>query len=65
VPEDVAVVGFADLPIAEVFEPGLTTVAQPMMALGAAAVEMVLARLAGEMPEHRVLPHRLVLRESA
>jgi DNA-binding LacI/PurR family transcriptional regulator len=36
-----------------------------MMALGAAAVEMVLARLAGDVPEHRVLPHRLVLRESA
>lgn len=65
VPEDVAVMGFDDLPIAEVFEPGLTTVAQPMMALGAAAVEMVLARLAGDTPEHRVLPHRLVLRESA
>lgn len=65
VPDDVAVVGFDDVPIAEVFEPGLTTVAQPMLALGAASVELLLARLAGEAPGHRVLPHRLVLRESA
>jgi LacI family transcriptional regulator, repressor for deo operon, udp, cdd, tsx, nupC, and nupG len=65
VPDDVAVVGFDDLPIAEVFEPGLTTVAQPMPELGAAAVDMLLARMAGEHPAHRVLPHRLVLRQSA
>lgn len=65
VPDDVAVVGFDDVPIAEVFEPGLTTIAQPMLALGATAVDMLLARLAGESPGHRVLPHRLVLRESA
>lgn len=64
-PEDVAVVGFDDVPIAEVFEPSLTTVAQPMPALGAAAVEMLLAQLAGQSPAHRILPHRLVVRESA
>ncbi len=60
-----AVVGFDDVPIAEVFEPSLTTIAQPMLALGAAAVDMLLARMAGQSPGHRVLPHRLVLRESA
>lgn len=64
-PEDVAVVGFDNVPIAEVFEPGLTTVAQPMLALGAAAVEMLLAQLVGQSPSHRILPHRLVVRESA
>lgn len=64
-PEDVAVVGFDDVPIAEVFEPSLTTVAQPMPALGAAAVEMLLAQLAGQSPGHRILPHKLVVRESA
>ena len=65
VPDDMAVVGFDDVPIAEVFEPSLTTIAQPMLALGAAAVDMLLARMAGQSPGHRVLPHRLVLRESA
>lgn len=65
VPDDVAVVGFDDVPIAEVFEPGLTTIAQPMPALGAAAVDMLLECLAGGAPAHRVLPHRLVIRDSA
>ena len=49
----------------EVFEPGITTVAQPMPELGRVAVDMLLARLAGEAGASRVLPHRLVLRASA
>ena len=65
VPADVAVIGFDDEPIAEVFEPALTTVAQPLQGLGAAAVDLLLARLAGESPADVVLAHRLVLRDSA
>jgi DNA-binding LacI/PurR family transcriptional regulator len=65
VPEDIAVVGFDDIPIAEVFEPALTTIAQPMQELGAVAVELLLKRLAGEWPESRILPYTLKLRESA
>jgi LacI family repressor for deo operon, udp, cdd, tsx, nupC, and nupG len=57
--------GFDNVPIADIFEPGLTTVAQPMNELGAAAAEMLLALLNGERPEPRVLAHRLVLRQSA
>lgn len=65
VPDDVAVVGFDDIPIAEVFEPALTTVAQPMQALGAVAVELLLSRLSGATPVSRILPYTLTLRESA
>lgn len=65
VPDDVAVVGFDDIPIAEVFEPALTTIAQPMQALGAVAVELLLSRLAGGTPVSRILPYTLTLRESA
>lgn len=65
VPQDIAVMGFDNIPIAEVFEPGLTTIAQPMHELGRAACEMVLARLAGQRPEPQTLPHSLVVRESA
>lgn len=65
VPDDVAVVGFDDIPIAEVFEPALTTVAQPMQALGAIAVELLLSRLSGATPVSRILPYTLTLRESA
>ena len=65
VPQDVAVLGFDDVPIAAIFEPAVSTVAQPMAELGAAAVEMLLQRLKGETVASRVLPHRLVLRDSA
>lgn len=65
VPDDIAVVGFDNVPLSEVFEPGLTTIAQPMRELGAAATEMLLARLSGERPPSRTLAHTLVVRESA
>jgi DNA-binding LacI/PurR family transcriptional regulator len=65
VPQDVAVVGFDDLPLSAVFEPALTTIAQPMRQLGAAAAEMLLARLGGERPHPRTLAHTLVIRDSA
>jgi len=65
VPDDIAVMGFDNLPLSEVFEPGLTTIAQPMRELGAAACELLLARLAGDAPTSRTLAHTLVVRESA
>jgi LacI family transcriptional regulator, repressor for deo operon, udp, cdd, tsx, nupC, and nupG len=65
VPDDVAVVGFDNLPLAEVFEPGLTTIAQPMRELGIAAAEMLLERLSGGQPLSRTLAHTLAVRESA
>ena len=45
---DVALVGFDDLPLAAVLEPGLTVVAQDAAALGRAAAEQILARLGGD-----------------
>lgn len=65
VPDDIAVVGFDDLPVSAVFEPALTTVGQPMRELGARAAEILLARLSGEQPTSRILPHQLVVRDSA
>lgn len=65
VPDDIAVVGFDDLPLSAAFEPALTTVSQPMRDLGAQAAEILLARLAGEHPDSRTLPHQLVVRDSA
>jgi DNA-binding LacI/PurR family transcriptional regulator len=65
VPEDIAVVGFDDLPLSAVFEPALTTVSQPMRELGAQAAEILLARLNGARPASRTLPHQLVVRDSA
>jgi len=64
VPGDLAVVGFDDVPEASQSTPQLTTIRQPIQGLGAAAVGMLTALMAGETPEktHLVLPTRLVTR---
>jgi DNA-binding LacI/PurR family transcriptional regulator len=67
VPEDVAVVGFDDSPLAQHTEPQLTTVRQPIDAMGARMVTEVLG-LAGQRdhaPVHVVLDTELVTRDSA
>ncbi|MGW7432280.1 LacI family DNA-binding transcriptional regulator [Streptomyces sp. NPDC054861] len=67
VPEDVAVVGFDDIPMARHTEPPLTTVRQPMRRMGETAAGMLLAGLAGgTIPDEPVvLPTELVVRRSA
>jgi LacI family transcriptional regulator len=67
VPDDVAVVGFDDIPIAAHTQPSLTTVRQPSREMGEAAARMLLSRLAGEeLPEAPlIVPTSLVVRESA
>ncbi|HEY2948295.1 MAG TPA: LacI family DNA-binding transcriptional regulator [Micromonosporaceae bacterium] len=47
VPDDVAVVGFDDLPLAAHADPPLTTVHQPMREMGDAAARMLLAHFDG------------------
>lgn len=66
VPADVAVVGFDDIAVAAHTDPALTTVHQPMRAMGAAAAGLLLAALGGApLPsEQTVLPTRLVVRGS-
>ena len=65
VPEDIAVIGFDDIPVARVFEPELTTIGQPVRELGAAAAELLLKRLSGAPTESRRLQHALIVRASA
>ena len=65
VPDDLSVVGFDDLDIARVLDPPLTTVAADPDALGAAALDRLLARLAGKRGlKETVVPVRLVVRGS-
>ena len=66
VPEDVAVTGFDDVPVARHLTPSLTTVRQPIRRLGADAFELLHAMIAGARPERRqvVLPVELALRAS-
>ncbi len=65
VPADVAVVGFDDLPIAQLTRPALTTVQQPIRALGYEMARLLLALVGGEEPSSLLLPTRLVVRASA
>ena len=65
VPEDIAVVGFDDIPLAAYFDPPLTTVHLPAHDLGRAAGVALLDRINGRDVETRtVLPTALVVRSS-
>ncbi|MDX6700316.1 MAG: LacI family transcriptional regulator, repressor for deo operon, udp, cdd, tsx, nupC, and nupG [Baekduia sp.] len=64
VPGDVAVVGFDDLELARLTNPPLTTVRFDAEALGAAAFELLHARLQGKRPRNRILPSELIVRAS-
>ncbi|MFE5091699.1 LacI family DNA-binding transcriptional regulator [Streptomyces sp. NPDC056638] len=67
VPDDIAVVGFDDIPMAEHTEPPLTTVRQPTRQMGETAARMLLSHLGGTAvpDEPVVLPTELVVRHSA
>jgi LacI family repressor for deo operon, udp, cdd, tsx, nupC, and nupG len=66
VPEDVSVVGFDDGLLATVVTPSLTTVRQPVRALGAAAADRLLEVIAdpASPSQHRQFPVELVVRAS-
>ncbi len=66
IPDDLSVVGFDDLPVAQWVGPPLTTVRQPLVEMAETAAEMVLAMARGETPSQaRVeLSTELVVRES-
>ncbi|MEZ0112793.1 DNA-binding LacI/PurR family transcriptional regulator [Catenulispora sp. EB89] len=66
VPEDVALVGYDDLDVAELTEPPLTTIHQPLPDMARAMVASLLTQIGGEhAPESVVLPNALVVRASA
>ena len=67
VPDDVRVVGFDNIVDAELVAPGLTTLASPLVSLGAAAVNQLLKSAGCRGPaelEPMLLPARLVIRAS-
>ncbi len=65
VPEDLAVVGFDDIPLSSYFDPPLTTVKLPMHDLGAASMTMLLSLISGEKFEKlRLFKAKLQVRES-
>ncbi|MBI5670879.1 MAG: LacI family DNA-binding transcriptional regulator [Chloroflexi bacterium] len=66
VPEDVAIVGFDDLPSAVEVTPQLTTVHHPIREKGAVATRLLLEQIEGRSvePQHIFLPTHLVIRQS-
>ncbi len=66
VPDDVAVVGFDDIPASAMTHPPLSTVRQPLYEMGRTAASMVMAAVRGESITKRIeLPTSLVVRESS
>ena len=66
IPEDIAVVGVDDPPWADLIDPPLTTVAQPVRRMARTAMELVLERVESRRVETRrvVLPLELRVRRS-
>jgi DNA-binding LacI/PurR family transcriptional regulator len=66
VPDDIAVVGFHDIPTARYTTPALTTIGHPLIELGEMAAESLFVLLeGGEVVERdRTVPVSLVVRES-
>jgi DNA-binding LacI/PurR family transcriptional regulator len=65
VPDQVAVVGYDDMPLATYSDPPLSSVHQPVTLASAELVDALLALLRGESVQPRTLPVNLVLRASA
>jgi LacI family transcriptional regulator len=68
VPDDMAVMGFDDIPMAKLLNPALTTITQFQANLGQRAAQMLFDRLNGAaLHEGRCeeMPYELVVRESA
>lgn len=65
-PEDVSIVGFDNIDTAELLQPSLTTVQQPVYQVGAAAAKLLIERINGleDTPKEIVLETELIRRNS-
>ena len=67
IPQDVALVGFDDIPQGSLISPALTVVSQPAYEMGVAAAESLISRLAGKYrgkPRDIVFDTSIIIRES-
>ncbi|MCC8180990.1 MAG: LacI family transcriptional regulator [Planctomycetes bacterium] len=67
VPGEVSVVGFDDISLSALFNPPLTTVRQPRLDMGGAAVKLLLERMEKHdlEPQRLMLPLELVVRQTS
>jgi LacI family transcriptional regulator len=67
IPQDMAVVGFDDIPTAKLMNPPLTTVTQFQEQIGVRAAEMLIERINGTAPligRSVEMPFKLIVRQS-
>lgn len=65
IPEELSIIGYDNLPIAEMCIPPLTTIAQPLEKMGTVASNMLFSMMkSGETVESRIIPHKVIERES-
>jgi len=64
IPQEVAIMGFDDIPMASYTHPPLSTVQQDTLLAGELLVENLLKLVAGEKPESMLLPAKLIVRGS-
>ncbi|MFV0504418.1 MAG: substrate-binding domain-containing protein, partial [Lachnospirales bacterium] len=64
VPKDLSIIGFDNVPYANLFNPRLTTINQPGYDLGKTACNLLISQIKGEMPSNIFLDNKLILRES-
>ncbi len=66
IPDDLAIVGFNDIPLAKLANPPMTTVNVFIQKLGQTAANLLIERLSGEAPDPKVIEieHELVIRRS-
>lgn len=63
IPQDIEIIGFDDIPLAELIQPALSTVRQPIIEKGRIAAELLIGALEGtSSPERVLLPTELILR---
>ncbi|HUR46413.1 MAG TPA: LacI family DNA-binding transcriptional regulator [Candidatus Saccharimonadales bacterium] len=64
IPDDLSIAGFGNVLVSEHFRVPLTTIRQPKLRLGTAAMESMVRLLRGEKPETRRLSAEIVIRKS-
>ena len=66
IPDDIAIVGFDDIPLSTITDLELTTIRQPVFETGVRAVEVLIDLIENgiDFPQHMVLDTKLVVRSS-
>ncbi|KPU27257.1 hypothetical protein TR13x_05755 [Caloranaerobacter sp. TR13] len=64
VPDDISIIGFDGIPMASIFVPSITTIAQPILEMGTTAIKMIFDQLEGKEVKDIIMPTELEVRQS-